>query len=359
MVDLDNNGKLEEAVANNKTHEYDGDVSPENAVGIVEGLGSAMEKTGRLDDRRHGVEESRPVRPSNEGATQQPIGESASVAALAEDNPPTQAPATTEGVASEETPALSEFSVEEWDYFCMMLRTIQQQRQMMRDFVTAILIRNSYGLKNTVPNAPISQGEIDHGILFELCAGLYDGHAGSAFDDLGLGDIPSDAFASFLHKSYGDDSFFTNLSGGGVMTEDTEAFSPKDNLINDFQEKVDVDFGFDYEYVDEDILAGADPVVTSEMTEYYENVSQSSAEAADAFYAQMLMVSAISRLVRYAIRAVMLIALFIGSCLLCTVNIDVVDTNPFVLVLLVLGFLGYVTSLVLAFRLYKDIKHNR
>ena len=54
-----------------------------------------------------------------------------------------------------------------------------------------------------------------------------------------------------------------------------------------------------------------------------------------------------------------IIALFIGSCLLCTVPVGAMDTTPFLVAFPIVGSIGYVVSVFFAWRLYKSMKKDK
>ena len=64
-------------------------------------------------------------------------------------------------------------------------------------------------------------------------------------------------------------------------------------------------------------------------------------------------------MVGYAIRALMIIAFFIGSCLLCIVPVNAMETTPFLVAFPIVGSIGYVVSLFFAYRLYRSIKKGK
>ena len=64
-------------------------------------------------------------------------------------------------------------------------------------------------------------------------------------------------------------------------------------------------------------------------------------------------------LVAYAVRALLVVAFFIGSCLLCTVPINAMETTPFLVAFPIVGSIGYVVSIFFAWRLYKAMKRDK
>ena len=69
--------------------------------------------------------------------------------------------------------------------------------------------------------------------------------------------------------------------------------------------------------------------------------------------------STVTRITGYAIRALMIIALFIGSCLLCTASPVTDNGIKIIIVLRMVGALGYLVSLFFAYRLYRNMKKEK
>ncbi len=66
----------------------------------------------------------------------------------------------------------------------------------------------------------------------------------------------------------------------------------------------------------------------------------------------------ISRLVGYVIRAMLIIALFLGSCLLCTSPAMETETVTAITFRSV-GTIGYIVSIFFAYRLYRNMKKHK
>ena len=67
----------------------------------------------------------------------------------------------------------------------------------------------------------------------------------------------------------------------------------------------------------------------------------------------------ITRLTGYAIRALMIIAFFIGSCLLCSSAPISGALTAFTSAFRTIGFIGYILSVFFAYRLYRDMKKGK
>ena len=53
------------------------------------------------------------------------------------------------------------------------------------------------------------------------------------------------------------------------------------------------------------------------------------------------------------------IALFIGSCLLCTISPTAMEVTPLFFTFPIVGSIGYVVSIFFAYSLYKNIKKGK
>ena len=263
----------------------------------------------------------------------------------------------------------------EWIDFGMMGVLTQQQRQILLDLVTSIVMQDAYSLKRTVLKAAQPQGEIDHGALLELCEDMCGQYTGSDFGDFELGDLLGTVLGSLQDESYKIDPFLTNLARGITAVEGTvKTLSPRVNILNYFIDKVDIGPAFDLEDLDEDSLSELNGPIAMELLKFFDSVSRSSAKTAETldmlekgqvqvrtnFSLEEKALKSVERIASYTIRAVMIIALFIGSCLLCTVSPTAMEgTSLGELVFPTIGFIGYLLSVVLAFLLYRSVKNGK
>ncbi len=67
----------------------------------------------------------------------------------------------------------------------------------------------------------------------------------------------------------------------------------------------------------------------------------------------------VGRFVNYAIRGLMVIALFIGSCLLLMASAHTGDGAVITTVFRVMGFVGYAVSIFFAYRVYRNMKKGK
>ena len=69
--------------------------------------------------------------------------------------------------------------------------------------------------------------------------------------------------------------------------------------------------------------------------------------------------AAVINLTGFVARAALIIALFIGSCLLCTIPPNAMETTPLFFAFPVVGSIGYVVSVFFAYSLYKSMKKGK
>ena len=278
--------------------------------------------------------------------------------------------------ATEAAAKSSEHSIE-WIDFGMMGILNAQQRQILLDMVTSIVMQDAYALKQTVLKAAQPMGEIDHGKMLEMCEGMCSQYTGNDFGDFELGDLLGTVIGNLQDESYKIDPFLTNLARGIIAVEGTvKTLSPNVNILNYFIDKVDLGFGLDLdldlENLNEETIGQLITPIATELLKYFDNTSKSAAKTAQTL--DMLekgqirvrtemgfedkALQAIERIVNLVVRAFMVVAFFIGSCLLCTVPLTAKETTPFLVAFPILGSIGYVVSVFFAWRLYKGIKQD-
>lgn len=263
----------------------------------------------------------------------------------------------------------------EWIDFGMMGLLTQQQRQILLDLVTAIVMQDAYSLKRTVLKAATPQGDIDHGAMLQMCEDMCGQYTGSDFGDFELGDLLGTVIGGLQDENYKIDPFLTNLSRGIIAVEGTvKTLSPRTNILNFFIEKVDMpSLDLDFSSMDDEELAEMNGPIAMELMKFFDSTSRSSAKTAETldmlekgqirvrtdFSFEEKALASIDRIAGYVIRALLVIALFIGSCLLCTVPMSAMETTPFVVAFPVVGSIGYVVSIFFAYSLYKKMKKGK
>ena len=67
----------------------------------------------------------------------------------------------------------------------------------------------------------------------------------------------------------------------------------------------------------------------------------------------------VSRLTGYAVRALVIVAFIIGSCLLCAASAFTGEGTTITIIFRILGFLGLGVSVFFSWRLYRNMKKNK
>ena len=263
----------------------------------------------------------------------------------------------------------------EWIDFGMMGVLTAQQRQILLDIVTSIVMQDAYSLKRTVLKAATPQGDIDHGAMLQMCEDMCGQYTGSDFGDFALGDLLGTVIGGLQDESYKIDPFLTNLSRGIIAVEGTvKTLSPRVNILNYFIDKVDLpSLDFDFANMSDEEKAELNGPIAMELLKFFDSTARSSAKTAETldmlekgqirvrtdFSFEEKALASLDRMVGYVIRAFMVIALFIGSCLLCTVPVNAMETTPLLVAFPVAGSIGVVVSIFFAWRLYKGLKKEK
>ncbi len=319
--------------------------------------------------------------PGEPAAEEEPAAaEEGSVDEAAADAVPAEAdtaasPETADDTTDEDKLPLPDHGVE-WIDFGMMGLLTAQQRQILLDLVTSIVMQDAYALKRTVLKAAQPMGDIDHGALLEMCEGMCSQYTGSDFGDFELGDLLGTVIGGLQDESYKIDPFLTNLARGIVAVEGTvKALSPRVNILNYFIDKVDIGPGFDIDFnnLDDEAIEELKGPLAMQLIKFLDSSSRSAAKSAEAldmlekgqiqvrtdFGFEQKALESVNQIVRYVVRALMIIALFIGSCLLCTVPPNAMEGTQLPAVFPIMGFVGYIVSLWLAFFLYRSAKKGK
>lgn len=267
---------------------------------------------------------------------------------------------------------LPEHSIE-WIDFGMMGTLSKKQRQSILDLVTNVLMKDAYGLKRAVLQVAQPKGEINHGNILEMCEEICGQFVGTDFGDFDLGDLIDSILAGLESENFKVDPFLTNLARGIIAVEGTvKALSPKVNILNYFTDKVETGFNFN---LDLENPGEMNPEIALKLLQFFQGVTESAGKTAETldmlekgqlkvrtdFGFEEKALGAVSRLTGYAVRGLMVIGLFIGSCLLCFASAFTGEGAPVTTVFLVLGLVGYGLSVLLAISLFmrKDVTNNK
>ena len=263
----------------------------------------------------------------------------------------------------------------EWIDFGMMGTLTAKQRQILIDIVTNVVMHDAYGLKNTVLQVAKPKGEINHGAMLEMAEGMCSQFSGSDFGDFQLGDLMTTILDGLQEESFDVDPFLTNLARGIIAAEGTvKTLCPKVNILNAFMSKVDIGLDIDLSNLSDEKLKEMNPEIALKLLQLAKGITDSSTKTAETldmlekgqikvrtdFAFEEKALATVTRLTGYAVRALIIIALVVGSCILCTSSSFAGDDVAAVtIVFRAIGLIGFFVSLFFAQRLYRDTKKGK
>ena len=281
-----------------------------------------------------------------------------------------------EAVEGEEKPAeekkipLPEHSIE-WIDFGMMGTLTQKQRQTLIDIVTNVVMKDAYNLKRILMTIAHPEGEVNHGEILGLCEDMCNQFSGTDFGDFELGDLLNTVLDALQNGNYKVDPFLTNLARGVIAIEGTvSTLSKKVNILNYFLSKVDMgsSFNLNLEHPEE-----MNPEIALKLLQLFNGVTDSSVKKAETldmlqknqitlhtdFAFEEKALETVNRITEYVIRGLIIVALIIGSTLLCTTTPIAEDNTTGAIVFRGVGIAGYIVSLFFAQRLYRNKRKNK
>ena len=266
---------------------------------------------------------------------------------------------------------LPEHSIE-WIDFGMMGTLTTKQRQLLIDIVTNVVMKDAYALKNTVLQIAKPVGEINHGAMLQMCEEMCGQYTGEDFGDFYLGDLLGSILSALNDENFKVDPFLTNLARGITAVEGTiKTLSPKVNILNYFTSKVDL--GFDLKF-DAKSLKEMEPQIAMKLLQLANGIIDSSVKSAETldmlekgqlklrtdFAFEEKALGTVERIAGYVIRALIIVALIIGCCLLCTTSaLTGKGVAAVTIVFRAVGFIGFIASLFFAQRLYREMKKGK
>ena len=258
----------------------------------------------------------------------------------------------------------------EWIDFGMMGTLNSKQRQNLIDIVRSVITHDAYGLKRTVMQIAQPQGDIDHGAMLTMCEDMCGQFTGTDFGDFDLGDLMSSILGGLQEESYKVDPFLTNLARGIVAAEGTvKTLSPDVNILNYFMSKVDTGAPIELNFDDPEKM---NPEITMGLLRMAQGLTDSSVKTAEAldmlekgqlkvrmdFAFEDNALKHIKRLIRYIIEGFFIVALFIGSTLLCTTT-PLEGSGTFdAIALRTIGVTGYFVCLYAGFYIIRKMKKD-
>lgn len=281
-----------------------------------------------------------------------------------------------DAVEGEEKPAeekkipLPEHSIE-WIDFGMMGTLTQKQRQTLIDIVTNVVMKDAYNLKRILMTIAHPEGEVNHGEILGLCEDMCNQFSGTDFGDFELGDLLNTVLDALQNGNYKVDPFLTNLARGVIAIEGTvSTLSKKVNILNYFLSKVDMgsSFNLNLEHPEE-----MNPEIALKLLQLFNGVTDSSVKKAETldmlqknqitlhtdFAFEEKALETVNRITEYVIRGLIIVALIIGSTLLCTTTPIAEGNTTGAIVFRGVGIAGYIVSLFFAQRLYRNKRKNK
>jgi ubiquinone biosynthesis protein len=281
-----------------------------------------------------------------------------------------------DAVEGEEKPAeekkipLPEHSIE-WIDFGMMGTLTQKQRQTLIDIVTNVVMKDAYNLKRILMTIAHPEGEVNHGEILGLCEDMCNQFSGTDFGDFELGDLLNTVLDALQNGNYKVDPFLTNLARGVIAIEGTvSTLSKKVNILNFFLSKVDMgsSFNLNLEHPEE-----MNPEIALKLLQLFNGVTDSSVKKAETldmlqknqitlhtdFAFEEKALETVNRITEYVIRGLIIVALIIGSTLLCTTTPIAEGNTTGAIVFRGVGIAGYIVSLFFAQRLYRNKRKNK
>ena len=261
----------------------------------------------------------------------------------------------------------------EWIDFGMMGTLSAKQRQTLIDIVTNVLMKDAYALKRILLTIAQPQGEVNHGEILGFCEDLCDQFSvtdlGKA--DYDLGDLLTTVLDALQGGNYRVDPFLTNLSRGVIAIEGTiKTLSPKVTIFDCFISKVDVgvDLNLDAEHLKE-----MNPKIALKLLQLFNGVTDSSVKSAETldmlqkgqvilhtdFAFEEKALETVNNITRYVVRALLIVALLIGSALLCNTAPLSPDNMAGAIAFRGVGIVGFLVSIYFGFRLFGKMKKGK
>ena len=289
---------------------------------------------------------------------------------------PVVAEPKTEAVEGEEKPAeekkipLPEHSIE-WIDFGMMGTLTQKQRQTLIDIVTNVVMKDAYNLKRILMTIAHPEGEVNHGEILGLCEDMCNQFSGTDFGDFELGDLLNTVLDALQNGNYKVDPFLTNLARGVIAIAGTvSTLSKKVNILNYFLSKVDMgsSFNLNLEHPEE-----MNPEIALKLLQLFNGITDSSVKKAETldmlqknqitlhtdFAFEEKALETVNRITEYVIRGLIIVALIIGSTLLCTTTPIAEGNTTGAIVFRGVGIAGYIVSLFFAQRLFRNMMKGK
>lgn len=249
-----------------------------------------------------------------------------------------------------------------------------KQRQTLIDIVTSVVTKDAYGLKRILMTVAQPLGEVNHGEILGLCEDMCNQFSGTDFGDFELGDLLTTCLDALQNGNYKVDPFLTNLSRGVIAIEGTvKTLSSKVNILNYFVTKVNIGLDIDLNNLDKEHLKELNPDIALKLLQLFKGITDSSvkkAETLDMLQKDQLKVHTgldieekaidnLTRLTKYFVRGLIVVAILIGSALLCTTTPIAEGNAAGAIAFRGVGIVGFILGLFYSFLLYRNMKKGK
>ena len=210
----------------------------------------------------------------------------------------------------------------EWIDFGMMGHINSKQRQNLLDLVTALVKRDSYGLKRCVLQIAHPRGPINHGELLDMCEQMTAQFADSDLESFDTGDLISSITSNLEGEGYDIDPFLTNLGRGLITIEGTvKALSPRVNIMDCMTRHINT--GFDPDMLERIVqnlvmkgVQGVDDLagLPTKAVETLDMFQKSQLKMGGDFGLEPKTLKAVNALTKNLMLTLIALALFLGAC---------------------------------------------
>ncbi|MDO4798243.1 MAG: AarF/UbiB family protein [Coriobacteriales bacterium] len=250
----------------------------------------------------------------------------------------------------------------EWIDFGMMGTVTTKQRQILLDIVTALVKRDSYGLKRTVLQIAKPRGPIDHGALLATCEEMTSQFADTDLESFDTGDLINSITSGLEDEGYDIDPFLTNLGRGLITIEGTvKALSPRVNIMDCMTRHINTGFDPDsiQRMVESFVIKGVQGIddmagLPTKAVETLDMLQKSQLKVGGDFGADGKTVKAANYMVRNIVLTIMACTLFLGACVLCLAGTKAEPSGPLTGAGFAFGAVGFILMVYVFFTVKND-----
>jgi ubiquinone biosynthesis protein len=211
--------------------------------------------------------------------------------------------------------------------------------------------------------------------MLTMCEDMCGQFTGTDFGDFELGDLMDTILDSLQEQNYDVDPFLTNLARGIIAVEGTvKTLSPKVNILNSFMTKVNLGMDIDLSNLDKDSLKDLNPDIALKLLQLAKGITESSTKTAETldmlekgqikvrtdFAFEEKALETVTRYTKYAIKALIIVAVLIGSAILCTTSVlSGEGIKAFTIAFRAIGIIGFAVGLFFGQRLIREMKKDK